>query len=145
MQITVRGDTHSHQRAKKSGVGIEERGRKVAIRNEALRAVKILENETQQLGALNDARLYQAPFVGCNEKWNGIDFPGPVCSERIAVDVVCDAVLANAALGTSPASFQLLGPHIPKRLNQACPVQARRHTVSRCLVIGISIRKQTLI
>src|ERR1035438_130717 len=99
MQITVRGDTHAHQRAKKSGVGVEERGRKVAIRNEALRAVKILENETQHLGKLNDARLYQAPFVGCNKKWNDIDFPGPVFTERIAVDVVCDAVLAHAETG----------------------------------------------
>jgi hypothetical protein len=43
VKITVRGDTHAHQRAEKCGVGIEQRGGEVAVGNEALRAVKIFE------------------------------------------------------------------------------------------------------
>src|SRR5450631_491753 len=144
MQISVSGDAHAHQRAKKGGVCIKKFGGKVAVREKALRAVKILENETQQLCALDDPCLNIAPLVRRNQKWNDIDFPGPICSERIVVDVVCDAVLANAALGPPPAAFQLLGSDIPKRLDQARPVRSRSHTVSRCLIISISIRAQTL-
>src|SRR5271170_7264056 len=104
MKITVRGHPHAHHGPQESWVGIEELGRKVSIREEALRAVKILEYEAQQAGALNDAGFDQAPLVGRNQKRDSIDFPGPICSERIAVDVVGDAVLANAAFGTTPAS-----------------------------------------
>ena len=63
--------------------------------------------QTQQLGALNDSRFDIAPFVGRNQERDNIDFPGTICAERIAVNVVGDAVLADAALGTRPAPSQL--------------------------------------
>jgi hypothetical protein len=43
----MRGDTHADERPKEGWVCVEKRGRKVALRHEVLRAVKILENQAQ--------------------------------------------------------------------------------------------------
>ena len=67
MQIAVRGNRHAHQRPQKCGVGIEQRGRKVAVRHQVLRAVEVLEQQVQQLGALNDAGFDEAPLVRRNQ------------------------------------------------------------------------------
>src|ERR1039458_1115381 len=106
MQIAVPGNTHAHQRPEKCGVGIEKSGRKVAMRHQVLRPVEILEEQIEQLGALNDARFDEAPLVRRNQQRNDIDLPGPACPEWIAVNVVRDPVLANAPLSTGPASSQ---------------------------------------
>src|SRR5580692_3989440 len=114
MKITVRWDPHTHQRSKKCRVCKKKRGRKMSTRQEVLRTVEILQKATQQPGALNDPRFDESPFFGRNQKWHNVDFPGSVYSERIAVYVVRDAVLANAAFGALPASSQLLGADCPE-------------------------------
>src|ERR1039458_9537160 len=99
MQIAMRWYLHSHHRSKKSGVGIKELRRKAATRERPAGAVKILKNETQQLGALNDSLFYEAPLVCRNQKWNDIDLPRPIYTEGIAVNVVRDAGFPNASSG----------------------------------------------
>ena len=111
----------------------------MALRHEVLRSVEILENQTQQLGALNDARFDETPLVRRNQQRNDVDFPRSICPERIAVDVVGDSVLANAALGTAPASSQLLGADLSKRLHQVRPVRSRSHAIGRQFIVGGSV------
>ncbi len=89
-----------------------------------LRPVEILQNQIQQLGALNDAGFDESPFVGRNQERNDIDLPGPICPERIAVDVVRDSVLANAALGAAPAPSQFLGADRPQATPSGVPSAA---------------------
>ena len=139
------GNTNAYQGPKKRRVGVEKRGRKVATCHQGLRPVEILEDQTQQLGALNDAGFDVAPFVRRNQHRNDIDFPRPICPERIAVDVVCDAVLANAAFGTAPALSQLLGADCPKRLHQVCPVRPGSNAISRQFVISSTVAERSLI
>ena len=57
MQIAMRGNAHAHQRPQKRRVRIQQRGRKLPVRDQLLRAVQVLKNQIQQLGALNNALL----------------------------------------------------------------------------------------
>jgi hypothetical protein len=114
MKITVRGNPHTYERSKKCGVGEKKRGREVSMRKKLLPSVKILQDATEQPGALNDAGFEESPFIRRNQEWNHVDFPGPVCSERIAVNVIGDAVLANSAFSALPAPFQFLGADCPE-------------------------------
>src|SRR5450631_1489729 len=110
----MRRDTYVYHRPEKRRIGVEELCGKVAILQERLRAVKILKNQTQQLGALNDSRLDSAPLVCGNQEWNNVDLPRSICPKRVAVDVVGDSVLTDAALRSPTASSQLLRPDGPK-------------------------------
>ena len=136
MQITVRRNWYANKRPKERGVCVEKRGRKVALRHEVLRSVEILEAQTQQLGALNDAGFDEAPIVRRNQQRNDVDLPRSICAERITVDVVGDSVLANAALGTAPASSQFFGADLPERLHQVRPVRSRSHPIGRQFIVG---------
>ena len=145
MQITVRGNKHAYQRAKECGVGVKKRGRKAALRQQLLRPVEILQNQAQQLGALNDAGFDVAPLVSRNQQRNDIDPPGPIGPEGIAVDVVRNSVFANTALGAAPAPFQFFRADCPKRLHQVFPVRPGSHAISRQFVIGGSEAERILI
>jgi hypothetical protein len=129
MEITVRGDSHSHQRPQERRVGVEKRGGKASLRYEVLLLVEILEDSSHQLCALNDSGFDEAPLVRGNQQRNDIDTPSPTCPERIAIYVVRDPILANAAFGSAPASYQLLGSERPKRLHHVCPVRSRIHAI----------------
>jgi hypothetical protein len=104
MKITVCRDSHTYHRPKKCRIGVQKLRRETSIRKQILSAIKILENQTQQLRALNDSLFDHAPLVGRNQEGNNIDFPRTVCPERVAVYVVRDAVLADTALGANAAS-----------------------------------------
>src|ERR1700733_3284556 len=97
------------------------------------------------MGSLNDACFDVAPFVRRNQKRNDIDFPRPICPERITINVVRDAVLANPALGTAPASSQFLGADCPERLHKVCPVRPWSHAIGRQFVIGSTVAERSLI
>src|ERR1035441_2391723 len=145
MQITLRGHLHAHQRTKERWVGIQQSCGKVPIRDEVLRTVKVLQNQVQQLGALYDALFDEPPLVRRNKEWDQVDLPGPICPERITINVVRDPVLANASFGATPASSQLVGADRPKRLHQVRPVLPRIHTVGRYLVVSGDIEKRSVI
>ncbi len=72
-------------------------------------------------------------------------FQVAVCSERVAVDVVGNSVLANAPLGATPASPQFFGADVPQRLHQVLPVRAGSHAVGRQLVVGIREMERRLV
>ncbi len=144
VQITVRGNGYADQRPQKRGIGVEQRRGKTPLRHQVLRAVEIFEDEVQQLRALNDAGFEEAPFIGGDEKGNDVDLPRPVGSEGIAVDVVGDSVLANAALGAAPAAAQLFRADLLQGLHQVRPVRSRSHPVGRQLVICASIANWSL-
>ncbi len=81
--------------------------REVSTHKQRLRSIKILENQAKKSCTLNNSLFNIAPLVGSNQERNNIDFPWPVCAERIAVDVVGDAILPDTALGSSAAAPQL--------------------------------------
>src|SRR5450755_1722368 len=98
MQIAVSRNRHAHERAKECRVGIEQGCGKSALRDQILRAVEVLEQQVEQLGALKNSRLKEAPLVCWNQERNDVDLPGSICPQWIAVNVVGDAIFANAAL-----------------------------------------------
>ena len=46
------------------------------MRDEILRAVKIFEQQIEQMGPLNDSRFNEAPLFRRNQERNDIDLPG---------------------------------------------------------------------
>ena len=95
--------------------------------------------------ALNDAGFDVAPLVRRNQQRNDIDLPGPIGPERIAVDVVRDPVLANAALGTAQRRSSSSGP-IARSDSISCSQCGRGVTPSADnLVIGSSEAEGILI
>ncbi len=118
---------------------------KCPLRHQVLCAVKILQQQVQQLGALNDACLDKPPLVRRNQQRDNIDLPRAIRSQWIAIDVVGDSVLANAALSAAPAAAQLLRANLSQRLHQVRPVRPRRHAISRQLVIRSSVAERSLI
>jgi hypothetical protein len=125
----VCGNSHSRQRPQECGIGVEKCGRKVPLRHEILASVEILEDSTQQLRALNDSGFDETPLVRRNQKRYDVDTPSTTCPQGIAIDVVCNPVLANAVLGPVPTSSQLLGPESPKRFHHVGPVWSRIHAI----------------
>src|SRR5580692_8695412 len=117
MQIAVRRNTDTNERAEKCRVGVKKPGRKVALRHQVLRSVNIFKKQTEQLCALNNSCFDIAPLVCRYQEWDNIDLPGAAGSERVAVDVIGDSVFANATLGANPASSQFLGAYRLHRLH----------------------------
>ena len=145
MQIAVGGNPHSYQWAKEGRVRVEKCSRKMALRHQILGPVKILEQQAEQLGALDDARFDESPLLGRNQQRKDIDLPGSIGSKRIAVNVVRDSVLANPALGPRPAASELLGTDRLKLRHQVGPVPPGSHSIGRHLVIASSVAQRSLI
>ena len=89
----MRRNAHTDHRPKECRIGVEKFGWEMAALQQRLRSVKIFENQTQQPRALNDSLLDIPPLIGGNQEWNNINLPWPIGAERIAVDVVGDAIL----------------------------------------------------
>ena len=92
------GTAETDDGAKESGVGIGEGGGQATGGEEFLRPVNIAEEEAEKFGPLDDAFFDEAPLVGRDEQRDEVDFPRTADALGIAIDVVGDAVLADAAL-----------------------------------------------
>ena len=101
--------------------------------------------QAQQLRALNDSLLDIAPLVGGNEERDNIDFPGPICTEGITVDIVGDAIFANATLGAGTPPSQLLRSDCAQRLHQVSPMSTRLHTIGGQFVVGFAVAQPGLV
>ena len=109
-----------------------------------MRTVNVAQNEAQQFGALNDTFFDKAPLVGRNEQRNEIDLPGTADALRIAVDVIGDAVFADAALGAGKTFFQFVRAEFAQRLNETGPVAARRYAIGGQFIEHIRIMERGL-
>ena len=81
----------------------------MAAAQQFLRAVEVGENPVQQARALDEAGFEFAPFRRRNQQRDGIQIPRAVHAQRIAVDVVGDAVFANSLPRGLPAAGQFFG------------------------------------
>ena len=86
----------------------------MAAAQQLLRAVKIGQYPVQKARPLDQAGFEFAPFGGRNQERDGIQIPRAVHAQRIAVNVVGDAVFADALPRGFPAARQFFARRAPK-------------------------------
>ncbi len=131
---------HAVTRPPESGVGEYQRGGKKAAAKQLLGAVKVRQDVVQQTRALYQARFDLIPFRRRNQERDGIQIPRAVHSERIAVDIVGDAVFPNSLPGDPPAADQFFAAERGHRPDESIPVRTEDVWRGGHLVIN-AIRK----
>ena len=90
-----------------------------------MRAVKVRQDVVQQVRALDQAGFERIPLGGRNEERNRIQIPRAVHAERIAVDIVGDAVFANSLPGDLPAAGKFFGAERGHGTDESIPMRAQ--------------------
>ena len=88
-----------------------------------LGAIEIGQNPVEKLGALDEAGFEAAPFGSGDQDRDGVEIPRAVHPQRVAVDVVGNAVLANALTGGLPAAGQFFRTQLGERGNVFFPIR----------------------
>ena len=112
-----------------------KRRRKQAAMKQPLRSVQIGQNQVEQPGTLDQPRFELVPFRRRDYKRNSIQIPRPIHSQRIAIDVVGDAVFPNALLGRSPAACQFLVAERGQRVDEFVPMRTKNSGRSAHLIV----------
>ena len=111
-------------------------GGKISVQEQLLRAVEIGKDGVQQARALDQAGFQVAPFRGRDEQRNGIQTPRAVGSQGIAIDVVGDAVFADALARDLPAVGQFLAAERRQGSDVAVPVRTKNARLHAHLVVN---------
>ena len=106
----------------------------VPLAQQALRSVEIGEHAVEQRGALRDGGLDRAPLANREQQRKRIELPRAIHAERVAVDVVGDAVLSDQPIGLTPAPQRLVAAEPRERTHQPAPVRAQFARRQRHLV-----------
>ena len=75
----------------------------ITVEKQLLRTVKVGQDGVEQTSALDEAGFKVAPFRGRDEQRNGVQAPRTIGAQRIAVDIVGNAVFADSLAGDLPA------------------------------------------
>src|ERR1700753_2923739 len=94
--------------AHKSRIAEDQGGGQIAVQQKLLRTIEVSQNGIEQTCTLNEPGFEIITLFRGNEQWNGIQAPGAIHPERIAVHVVTNAVVPDAAAGNLPAMSQFL-------------------------------------
>ena len=110
-----------------------------------MRAVKVRQDVVQQMRALYQARFKFAPFRRRNEERDGIQIPRAVHAERIAVDIVGNAIFPNSLAGDSPAAGKFFAAEPGHRTDEPVPMRAENawrgcHLVIDAVSKAITVR-----
>src|ERR1017187_6594303 len=97
MQMTTLRWCYPSQRPQKSRICKEQGRRNVTVLNEFARSVDVTHKQIEQVRPLNDAGLDDTPLFRRNQQRNRIDGQRPFYTLRVRINVVGDAVLADAA------------------------------------------------
>ena len=81
----------------------DQGGGEIAIEKQLLRAVEVGQDGVEQTSALDQAGFQVAPFGGRDQEWDSVQTPGAIGAQRIAVDVVGNAVFTDSLAGDLPA------------------------------------------
>src|SRR5882757_2096035 len=119
-----------------SGVGEDERGGQIPVQEQFLRTVEIGKDGVEQAGALDEARFQISPLLRRNEQRNRVQAPGPVGPQRVTVNVVADAVLADALPGGLPAVGKFLPAERSQRSDVAIPMGTKNAGLHAHLVVN---------
>ena len=141
MQIAMHRDLHTHHWPQKRRVPIQQRPGKVPARQQVLRAIKILQQTTQQPRTLSHSSLDEPPLFRFNQQRHNVRLPGSIRPQRIAINVVGNPILANAPFSQRPTPRQFRRPYRSQRPDQRRPVSPRIDPISRPLVVRRSIAK----
>ena len=95
----------------------------MAAAKQFLRAVKIRQDAVQKMRALYQAGFERSPLRRRNQEGDGIQIPGAVHAERIAVDIVSNAVFPNSLAGDLPAAGKLFAPSADIEANERVPMR----------------------
>lgn len=107
MKPNVTGDGDVVARAEEVRVGVDEFSGKVALADQILRAIAIVEDGVEEGGALGDGLIEKLPLVFGEDEGKRIEGPEALGPAGIAVDVVGDSVVADDLLGGVPAALEL--------------------------------------
>ena len=112
-------------RAPESGIGEHQGRREMAAAQQLLRAVKIRQNLVQQMRALYQAGFQRAPLRRRNQERDGIQTPRAVHSERIAIDIVGNAVFPNSLAGDLPTAGKFFAAERGHRSDEPIPMRTK--------------------
>ena len=127
---------HTVTRPPESGVGENQRRREKAAAEQLLRAVEIRKDAVQEMRALYQARLEFIPLRRRNQERDGIQIPRAVHSERIAIDIVGNAVFPNSLSGDLPAAGKFFVAERGHGTDEPIPVRTKNAWRGRHLVIN---------
>ena len=130
------GDRNVMAGAPESRIAEDQRGRKIPIQQQLLWTVKIGQDGVEQAGALDQARFEIAPFRRRDKQRDRIQAPRAVGAQRIAIDVVADAVFPDTLACDLPAMSQFLTAERGQRSDVAIPVGAKHARLHAHLVVN---------
>ena len=121
--------------APKSRVGEYQGGGEIAVQEQLLRPIEIGKNDVQQARPLDEARFQIAPLRSRDQERNRVQTPRPVGSQRIAIDVVADAVFPDPLPRYLPAVGQFLRAERRQRGDVPVPVGTKDAGLHAHLVV----------
>ena len=137
MEVTRGRDRHADHGPQEGRIGVKQFAGKSPVREQGLRAVKIFKNALSKAARWMMPFFDVAPFLCRNQKGKHIDLPGPIGALRIAVDVVGDSVLADAALRACPSAGQFGGTDLFKRVQKLRPMWTVLSALIERLIVGL--------
>src|ERR1700730_4620761 len=109
-----------------------------AAAKQLLWAVKIGQNEVQQSSTLDQSCFHLAPFRRRDHKGNGIQSPRPIHSQRIAINIVRNAVFPNSLPCRFPAAGYFLPAKCRQRIDESVPMGTKNREGGVHLVVNPS-------
>jgi len=102
---------HIHHLAKKMRAGVNQRPRKLAVLQDALLAVDVLQEKIQRHDALRQAAVDSLPFRIRNNAGNQVEGKEPLGASAVAVDRKGDALDQEGKVGQLAPFLELLAGH----------------------------------
>ena len=115
----------------------DHRGRDGAALEQLLLAVDVGQHLVEQLGPLGDAGFDLFPLAGREQQRQWVNFPRPVGTLGVGVDVVGDAVLADLPLHQREAVGHARAFALGERAQEGVPVRARLARRREQLVVTV--------
>ncbi len=124
------------QARQKAGLPKTSADGKISVQQQLLGAVKVGQNGVEQARALDQAGFEVAPFRGRDEQRDRIQAPRAIGAQRIAIDVVGDAVFPDSLAGDLPAMGQFLAAERGQGGDVAVPVGTKHARLHAHLVVN---------
>ncbi len=119
----------------KSRVGEYQGGGQITVQEQLLRPIEIGKNDVQQARPLDEARFQVAPLRSRDQERNRVQTPRAVGTQRIAIDIVADAVFPDPLPRYLPAVGQFLRAERGQRGDVPVPVGTKDAGLHAHLVV----------
>ncbi len=112
---------HAHQRPQELRMAEHQMRRQMAVRDQLLRAVDILQDEVVQMRALHDRGRDRLPVRRVDDERHDIELPEARLSLGVVVHIIGHAVVADHGLRRRASPCIVVRRHGGQRLGQGLP------------------------